>query len=142
MYAKGLTLWLPILEQIENEFGFIGPDEAYIAHFTALARELLGNDTVLYTTDPPPVIALGGAKDAGLYRSAFLTYAVVYFPAHDVATRCHVHLGSTISDLILCRYLRLLCFCYAFNPSWPFTLIRELFVLRIPLSEASCSVEG
>ena len=47
--------------QVENEFGFIGPDYEYMEHLHDLFRATLGdNDTILYTTDPPDKAAQGG----------------------------------------------------------------------------------
>ena len=50
---------------MENEFGFVGPNEPYLRHITATARANLGSEVVLYSTDPPSVITKGtlGAKD-------------------------------------------------------------------------------
>ena len=50
--------------QIENEFGFVGGDGAYLAHLAARARALLGGSVVLFTTDPPPRVP-GGALPGG-----------------------------------------------------------------------------
>ena len=50
--------------QIENEFGFVGPDENYLRHLHTLARDNLVDDVVLFSTDPPAVIdkgSLGGS---------------------------------------------------------------------------------
>lgn len=49
--------------QIENEFGFVGPNEPYLRHLHTLARDNLGDDVQLFSTDPPAVIdkgSLGG----------------------------------------------------------------------------------
>ena len=45
--------------QIENEFGFVGPNEPYMRHLHTLARDNLGNDVQFFTTDPPAVITKG-----------------------------------------------------------------------------------
>ena len=47
------------LAQVENELGFFKDDKAYVRHLVATARRHLGNDVVLYTTDPPAVAARG-----------------------------------------------------------------------------------
>jgi len=50
--------------QIENEFGFVGPDEQYLRHLHTLAKDNLVDDVVLFSTDPPSVIdkgSLGGS---------------------------------------------------------------------------------
>ena len=50
--------------QIENEFGFVGPDEQYLRHLHTLARDNLVDDVILFSTDPPAVIdkgSLGGS---------------------------------------------------------------------------------
>ena len=53
--SKGLCLGV----QVENEFGFVGPNEPYLRHITDTARQGLGNEVVLYSTDPPSVITKG-----------------------------------------------------------------------------------
>ena len=45
--------------QIENEFGFVGPDEQYLRHLHVLAAANLVDDVVLFSTDPPSVITKG-----------------------------------------------------------------------------------
>ncbi|KAJ4848084.1 Beta-galactosidase 17 [Turnera subulata] len=45
-----------IMVQIENEFGSFGDDKAYLHHLVKVAREHLGEDVILYTTD-------GGARE-------------------------------------------------------------------------------
>ena len=44
---------------MENEFGFVGPNEPYLRHLNDTARNGLGNSVVLYSTDPPSVIDKG-----------------------------------------------------------------------------------
>lgn len=53
--------------QIENEFGFIGPDETYIRHITATAKNALRDDVILFTTDPPDKAARGTLSGSELY---------------------------------------------------------------------------
>ncbi len=44
---------------MENEFGFVGPNEKYMRHLVGTVRASLGDDALIYTTDPPPNIAKG-----------------------------------------------------------------------------------
>lgn len=53
LYTSGGPI---IMVQIENEFGSYGDDKQYLHHLTKLAKEYLGNDVILYTTD-------GGTRD-------------------------------------------------------------------------------
>ncbi len=55
-------------EQVENEFGFVGPNEKYMRHLVGTVRASLGNDVVIYTTDPPPNIAKGSIAGDEVYR--------------------------------------------------------------------------
>ncbi|KAG7674146.1 putative Beta-galactosidase 17 [Nannochloris sp. 'desiccata'] len=50
-----------LMVQIENEFGLCnnGNDPVYLRHLAALAKELLGEDQVLFTTDPAHAAAGG-----------------------------------------------------------------------------------
>lgn len=49
-----------IMLQIENEYGFCGNDDkSYMRHLAATARRHLGDDVLLYTTDPAHVAAQG-----------------------------------------------------------------------------------
>jgi hypothetical protein len=41
-----------ITVQVENEYGFYGCDRAYLTHLAIKTHELLGSETVLFTTDP------------------------------------------------------------------------------------------
>ena len=45
--------------QVENEFDFVGPNEKYMRHLVGTVRASLGDDVLIYTTDPPPNIAKG-----------------------------------------------------------------------------------
>ncbi len=75
----------PILAvQVENEYGFCGDrpgDEpgAYLRALVAILREGLGSGTVLYTTDPPSVIA------SGTLAGEAVTSFVDFGPGADVA---------------------------------------------------------
>lgn len=57
-----------ICSQVENEFGFVGPNEKYMKHLVGTVRAVLGNDFIIYTTDPPPNIAKGSIADDSVYR--------------------------------------------------------------------------
>ena len=47
--------------QIENEYGFCGfNDKAYLQHLADTARASLGKEAVLFTTDPPNAVTMGG----------------------------------------------------------------------------------
>ena len=50
-----------LMVQIENEFGLCngGNDTVYLQHLAALAKEILGDETVLFTTDPAHAAAGG-----------------------------------------------------------------------------------
>ncbi|KAK2077073.1 hypothetical protein QBZ16_004706 [Prototheca wickerhamii] len=48
-----------IMAQIENEYGFCGDDKDYIRHLIGRAKEWLGPEVLLFTTDPPSVAARG-----------------------------------------------------------------------------------
>ena len=54
--------------QVENEFGFVGPNEKYMRHLVQTARASLGERALIYTTDPPPNIAQGSLPGDEVYR--------------------------------------------------------------------------
>lgn len=54
--------------QVENEFGFVGPNEKYMRHLVGTVHTVLGDDLIIYTTDPPPNIATGSLADDSVYR--------------------------------------------------------------------------
>lgn len=56
--------------QLENEYGFIGDahDKRYMRHLVNLARKALGDEIVLFTTDPPPVVEKGSLPDDEIFR--------------------------------------------------------------------------
>lgn len=60
----------PCGAQIENEFGFLGPNEPYLRHLLASARAALGDDALIYTTDPPPNIQKGSLAGGDVYSCA------------------------------------------------------------------------
>ena len=45
--------------QVENEYGYCGSDRAYLRHLLATVRQQLGDDVILFTTDPPDLMPLG-----------------------------------------------------------------------------------
>ena len=60
----------PCHAQIENEFGFLGPNEPYLRHLLASARAALGDGALIYTTDPPPNIQTGSLAGGDVYSCA------------------------------------------------------------------------
>ena len=56
--------------QIENEFGFIGPDETYMRHITKTAKNALRDEVILFTTDPPDKAPRGTLKGGELFTCA------------------------------------------------------------------------
>ncbi|GLU14323.1 hypothetical protein SLE2022_308990 [Rubroshorea leprosula] len=48
LYGNGGPI---VMVQIENEYGSYGDDKAYLHHLVMLARQLLGEEIILYTTD-------------------------------------------------------------------------------------------
>lgn len=58
---------LPYCLQIENEYGFCGSSKPYLRHLAATARQHLGNDTILYTTDPPAIAPKGSIYGEEVY---------------------------------------------------------------------------
>jgi beta-galactosidase len=68
---------LPACLQIENEYGFCGSSKPYLRHLAATARQHLGNDTILYTTDPPAI-----APKGSIYGEE------VYTCVHTLTTTC------------------------------------------------------
>ena len=64
--------------QIENEFGFVGPDEPYLRHLHTLARDNLVDYVVLFSTDPPAVITKGSLGGS---------YSFACAPLNDLAFR-------------------------------------------------------
>ncbi|EIE22122.1 hypothetical protein COCSUDRAFT_1093, partial [Coccomyxa subellipsoidea C-169] len=56
LYSRGGNI---LMVQVENEFGFVGPNEKYMRHLVGTVRASLGDDALIYTTDPPPNIAKG-----------------------------------------------------------------------------------
>ena len=56
--------------QLENEYGFlrVENDKRYMRHLVHLARRDLGDDILLFTTDPPPVLEYGSLPGDEIYR--------------------------------------------------------------------------
>lgn len=55
--------------QVENEYGFCdnSPDLPYLTFLRDLAAEILGEETILYTTDPPYVVEKGSMWGKQVY---------------------------------------------------------------------------
>ncbi|KAK9824996.1 hypothetical protein WJX81_007218 [Elliptochloris bilobata] len=68
-----------ILVQIENEYGYCGSDKAYLRHLLASARQQLGGNVILFTTDPPDIAHLGSLPGAEVLT------VVDFGPGSDVA---------------------------------------------------------
>eukprot|EP00884_Botryococcus_braunii_P002882 jgi/Botrbrau1/12595/Bobra.0169s0123.1 len=58
-----------IMVQIENEFGFIGPNLLYLKDLLRIARATLGDDVIIYTTDPPPHLDNGTIPGPDVYTA-------------------------------------------------------------------------
>ena len=56
--------------QIENEYGYCGSDKAYLRHLLASARQQLGGNVTLFTTDPPDLAHLGSLPGSEVYTCA------------------------------------------------------------------------
>lgn len=58
--------------KVENEYGFCenSPDAAYLTFLRDLASQLLGPETLLYTTDPPYVAEKGSLWGKQVYSCA------------------------------------------------------------------------
>lgn len=58
LYQRGGPV---VMVQLENEYGFIGDakDKHYMRHLVKLARKALGDEIVLFTTDPPGNVEKG-----------------------------------------------------------------------------------
>lgn len=72
------------LGQIENEYGFCGfNDKAYLQHLVDTARASLGSEAILFTTDPPNVVTMGG-----LYGDDVISCVLnLMFPTMDGITQ-------------------------------------------------------
>ena len=56
--------------QVENEYGYCGSDRAYLRHLLATARQQLGDDVILFTTDPPDLAHLGSLPGDQVFTCA------------------------------------------------------------------------
>lgn len=56
--------------QVENEYGYCGSDKAYLRHLLATARQQLGGDVILFTTDPPDLAHLGSLPGGQVFTCA------------------------------------------------------------------------
>lgn len=78
--AALITIWCCL--QVENEFGFIGPNEKYLRHLVGTVRASVGDDVLIYTTDPPPNIAKGTIPGHEVYRCYPPSFHLVYILSH------------------------------------------------------------
>ena len=65
-----LFLDMACVLQLENEYGFIGDakDKHYMRHLVKLARKALGDEIVLFTTDPPGNVEKGSLPGDEIFR--------------------------------------------------------------------------
>ncbi|XP_068647552.1 beta-galactosidase 17 [Aristolochia californica] len=76
LYGNGGPI---VMVQIENEYGSYGEDKKYLQHLVTLARKLLGEDIILYTTD-------GGTRETlrkGTLKGADVFSAVDFSTGED-----------------------------------------------------------
>ncbi|KAK9828756.1 hypothetical protein WJX72_001937 [[Myrmecia] bisecta] len=67
LYIRGGPI---LMVQIENEFGNLKrDDQPYLRHLVATARAALGDEVVLYTTDPPPNVHKGSLPGDEVYTA-------------------------------------------------------------------------
>ena len=75
----------------------MGPNEKYMRHLVGTVRAVLGDDLIIYTTDPPPNIAAGSLADDSVYRQVSISrYSfplLQFFPFQDP----RVHICSVLS---------------------------------------------
>ncbi|XGW28001.1 hypothetical protein V3C99_008085 [Haemonchus contortus] len=79
-----------IMIQIENEYGSFGCDHVYLRALRDKAIEKLGNDTVLFTTDPPETIecdVIDGVYATVDFGERGLILADEYFKIQDDANK-------------------------------------------------------
>ena len=56
--------------QVENEYGYCGSNTVYLRHLLATARQQLGDNVILFTTDPPDIARLGSLPGAEVLTCA------------------------------------------------------------------------
>ena len=56
--------------QVENEYGYCGSDRAYLRHLLATARQQLGDEVILFTTDPPDLVHVGSLPGDEVFTCA------------------------------------------------------------------------
>jgi len=61
---------------MENEYGFCGSDKVYLRHLISSARAILGNEVILYTTDPPANVEKGSLPGDEIFTCAPEAYAL------------------------------------------------------------------
>jgi len=76
-----------LMVQIENEFGLCnnGNDTVYLRHLAALAKNLLGEDQVLFTTDPAHAAAQGSLPGDELFTA--VDFGPQWFEIDDYFSR-------------------------------------------------------
>ena len=105
--------------QIENEYGFCGfNDKAYLQHLVDTARASLGDEAVLFTTDPPNVVTMGG-----LYGD-------------DVISCVHIHLANSTFHPPHTKY-RTFYFCCP-HESWCFARPGRCFIELLEQMHPEC----
>lgn len=70
--TERLEIMRPVL-QIENEYGFCwrAPDRKYLQFLTDKLRLYLGEDVIIYSTDPPAVIERGTLPGKDVFSYVF-----------------------------------------------------------------------
>lgn len=94
--------------QLENELGFVnGPDnQAYLRHLYKVARSHLGQDVLIYTTDPPPNVAKGSLQGEEVYTCVLGHMHWMQLWSHDA-----IRQRELTSSLTTRRHLQLLFSC-------------------------------
>ncbi len=117
--------------QIENEFGFVGPNEPYMRHLIAIAKKAFGDDHILFTTDPPPLVQQGSLRGSELLTCA-LSLLRFFVPSSQRVQHASAALTKCLWSLAYCAPARLSCiptpllimYCSACSEVHPCTLQR------------------
>ncbi|VDO59510.1 unnamed protein product [Haemonchus placei] len=91
-----------IMIQIENEYGSFGCDHVYLRALRDKAIEKLGNDSVLFTTDPPETIECGvidGVYATVDFGERGLILADDYFKIQDDANKKILELTEKLYNM-------------------------------------------
>ena len=67
LQAEARSLNFPLKEQVENEYGFCGHSKGYLRNLIGLARKTFGDDTIVFTTDPPSIVDAGSIPGDEVY---------------------------------------------------------------------------